>query len=478
VIDSRIHAKAGAADWRPAGLPEISARAVPLANPAANSEASDPIRSITFAFGLGLLVIRFSMLNQMLHVVLHFNPLLMYVFEIPVLIGLVLSGGIWRSFRGRPAYYWTAYGIWMAAVSPFSTWRSGSLHVIWGYWKVELPVLFVIAGLALTWRACRMVMHAIAWGGLISVAAGHFFRNQSSGSERLEITFGTVANANDYACVLLLMLPFVLWLALSSKVMVIRVAMYAAVTAGLYMIFSTGSRGAVLGLLAEILFFLYRGTMRQRMALLMLGPLAVAVAVAGLSGHLMDRMLSFSTVDRGAQAEAAASLEIRQYVLRKTIEYTITHPVLGLGPGQFSTYEGTHNTTVDGRRGIWMDAHNSYLQASSECGIPGLLFFVAGFLSSGHLLSMTYRKACRRPDCGDIRAAVFSVMLGMTGFCVAITFLNFAYFFYGPALGGLAIAMSSAAEHEFETRGAEAGQPVAPVLPTRARSSRGQAWTA
>jgi len=432
---------------------------MPLAGPAAKSAAGDPIRSITFAFGLGLLVIRFGMLNQMLNVILHFNPLLMYVFEISVLIGLLVSGGIWRSFRRSPAYYWTAYGIWMAAVAPFSTWRTGSLTTIRGYWKVELPVLFVIAGLALTWRACRMVMHAIAWGGLITVAAGHFFRNQSSGSERLDITFGTVANSNDYACVLLLMLPFVLWLALSSKVMVVRVAMYAAVTAGIYMMLSTGSRGAMLGLLAEILFFLYRGTMRQRMALLMLGPLAVGVAMAGLSGHVMGRILSFSTVDRGSQAEAAESLELRQYALRKSIEYTIANPVLGVGPGQFSTYEGTHNTTVGGRRGVWMDAHNSYLQASSECGIPGLLFFVAGFLSSGHLLSMTYRKARQRPGCDDIRAAVFSVMLGMTGFCVATAFLNFAYFFYGPALGGLAIAMSSAAEHEFETRGAEAGVP-------------------
>jgi len=92
---------------------------------------------------------------------------------------------------------------------------------------------------------------------------------------------------------------------------------------------------------------------------------------------------------------------------------------------------------------------------------------LAVFLSSGHLLSKTYRKARQRPDCVDIRAAVFSVMLGMTGFCVAITFLNFAYFFYGPALGGLAIAMSSAAEQEFKRRSSEAGQPV--TLPAAAR---------
>lgn len=477
MIDSRIHSGAGATNQGRAGLRETPARPMPLASPAAESEAQSPLQSMTLALGLCLLVVRFSMLNHMLYMILHFNPLLMYVFEIPVLFGLVLTGGIWRSFRGRPAYYWTAYGLWMAAVTPFSTWRSGSLPIIWGYWEVELPVLFVIAGLAITWGDCRKVMYAIAWSGLLTVAAGHFFRDQRY-TERLAITFGTVANANDYACVLLLMVPFVLWLALSSKVLVVRVAMYAAVTAGIYMILSTGSRGAGLGLLAEILFFLYRGTSRQRMALLILGPLAVGVAMAAVSGHVMGRVLAFSREDRGPQAEAAESMALRQYTLQKTIEYTITHPLVGLGPGQFSTYEGTNNKTVGGRHGTWLDAHNSYLQASSECGIPGLLFFVAGFLSSGRLLSMTYRKARGRPDCEDIRAAVFSVMLGMTGFCVAITFLSFAYFFYGPALGGLAIAMSSAAEHEFERRSAEAGQAVASVLPTGAGLSRGQAWTA
>jgi O-antigen ligase len=422
---------------------------------------------MAFAFGLCLLAIRFSMLNQMLHLVLHFNPLLMYIFGIPAMLGLVLSGDFWRSFRGSPAYYWTAYGLWMVAVSPFSAWRSGSLHVVWGYWKVELPLLFVIAGLALTWQACRMVLLAIAWSGLLTVAVGHFFRDQSQlNSERLALTFGTVSNANDYACVLLLMVPFVLWLALSSKVLVIRVTMFAAVAAGIYMILSTGSRGAVLGLLAEILFFLYRGTVRQQIALLILGPLILGVVAVALPPRVLSRALAFSAAADRSQEEAAESTELRRYLLEKTIEYTIAHPVVGVGPGQFSLYEGTHNTMFFGRHGYWRDAHNSYLQASSECGIPGLLFFVAGFLSSARLLSMTYRKARRRPDCEDIRAAVFSVMLGMTGFCVAITFLNFAYFFYGPALGGLAIALSSAAEQEFKRRGAEAGQAV--TLPAAA----------
>ena len=465
MIDSRIHAAAGAADWRRSGPPEIPARTMPLASSEAESEALSPFHGMVFAMGLALLVIRFAMLNQMLHVVLHFNPLLMYVFGIPAMLGLVMTGGIGRTFRGRPAYYWTAYGVWMAVAAPFSVWKSGSLPIVWGFWEVELPVMFVIAGLALTWRNCRGVMHAIAWSGLLTVAAGHFFRDPKA-TERLAITFGTVANPNDYACVLLLMVPFMLWLALSAKAMVVRVAMFAAVAAGIYMILSTASRGAALGLAMEFLFLLFRGTMRQRIVFLTLGSLVLIAVVAAVPERIMDRVLAFSAQDRSAESDPAESAQRRWYAIRKGIEYTLAYPILGVGPGQFSTYEGTHNTIIR-NHGLWMDAHCSYLQASSECGFPGLLFFVAGFVSTGRLLSGTFRKARRRLDCDDIRTAVFCVMLGMTGFCVGIAFLNFAYFFYGPALGGLAIAMSSAAEQEFKRRSSEAGQPV--TLPAAAR---------
>ena len=461
-VTDRVRARA----WK------IPARVTPPAIPAAASGANNPFLAVSLAMGLGLLVVRFSMLNQMLYVLLNINPLLMYLFGIPTMVGVVLSGGIWRSFRGAPAYYWTAYALWMALVSPFSVWRSGSLPVVWGYWKVELPVLFVIAGLAITWRSCRMVMYAIAWSGVLTVAAGKFFRDPSS-DERLAITFGTVANANDYACVLLLMIPFLLWMALSSKKLAVRMVMLVAVAAGIYMIVSTGSRGAAVGLLAEMLFLLFRGSVRQRIALLTLGLGIVVLAVIVAPKHLIDRILSFSTEDRGSQAEAAESMLLRQYTNQKALEYTLTHPITGVGPGQFSTYEGTHNTVVN-QHGYWIDAHNSYLQVSCETGLPGLLFFVGGFLSTGYLLNKTYRKARSRPDCADIQVAALCIMLGMTGYCVGIAFLNFAYFFYGPALGGLAIAVRTAAEREFATRPVPA--PGNPVLPVRTGSPKGRAW--
>ena len=34
-------------------------------------------------------------------------------------------------------------------------------------------------------------------------------------------------------------------------------------------------------------------------------------------------------------------------------------------------------SAAEGTRGQWLGTHNTYTQISSECGLPGLLFFVA-----------------------------------------------------------------------------------------------------
>ena len=106
--------------------------------------------------------------------------------------------------------------------------------------------------------------------------------------------------------------------------------------------------------------------------------------------------------------------------------------------------------------GSWHDTHNSFTQAASECGIPAGILYVAGIVSTFWLLNSTYRRARARTDCQDIRTATFCIMLALVGYCTATLFLNFAYFFYLPAIGGLTVAVTEAAKTEFLTRKAPA----------------------
>src|ERR1035438_10159983 len=91
---------------------------------------------------------------------------------------------------------------------------------------------------------------------------------------------------------------------------------------------------------ADVLFFLWRAPARQKVALLLLGPIAACVFLVAVPGTIWDRIRSFSS---GPSIEAVESFESRRYLLDKSIEYTIKFPLFGVGPGQFASYEGGHS---------------------------------------------------------------------------------------------------------------------------------------
>jgi O-antigen ligase len=411
----------------------------------------DPLRSIAFHLGLLLLFLRISMLHQVQTVMMGFNLYLLYLFGIPAIIGVVAAGGLRRAFRGRPAYYWTGFAIWMFLAIPFSSYRRGSAELLLTYLRTDLIMLFVTGGLAVTWRECKQLMHAIAWGVVVNLMCARIFLKGVGSEHRVSLEFGSISNPNDLAAHLLFALPFLLWVAMSSKFILMRLFAMLGVVYGLYVILGTGSRGALVALGVATVYFLVRGTALQRLVLVGIAPIVAAVLLTVVPARILQRLTSFSTSDANAMGDAIASSMTRQYLLKTSIGYTLQYPLFGVGPGQFSSFEGMHNQII-GTHGYWQEAHNTFTQVSSECGIPGAILFIAGIVSTFLLLNRTFRQTRNRPDCADIRAAVFCVSLALVAFCTAIAFVNFAYFFYLPAMAGLAIAMSKAAQVEFQSR--------------------------
>lgn len=411
----------------------------------------DPIRSIAFHWGLLLVFLRISMFHQVQDMMMGFSLHLLYVVGIPAIIGVVAAGGLRRAFRGRPTYYWIGFAIWMFLAIPFSFYRRASAELFLTYLRTDLIMLFITAGLAVTWRECKQVMYAIAWGAVGNLMCARIFLRGMGSQNRFSLEFGTISNPNDLAAHLLLALPFLLWVAMSSKFLLVRIFAMLGVAYGLYVILGTGSRGAFVGLGVATAYFLLRGTVRQRLAFVAIAPVVAAVLLTVVPSPILRRLTSFSASDANAMGDAIASSEVRRYLFWKSIEYTFDYPIFGVGPGQFSSFEGMHNQIV-GTHGVWQEAHNTFTQVSSECGIPALILYIAGIVSTFLLLNRTLRQARNRPECADIRAAVFCVSLALVAFCTAIAFVNFAYFFYLPAMAGLAIAMSKAAQIEFHSR--------------------------
>jgi O-antigen ligase len=413
--------------------------------------------------GVVLVFIRFSIIHQLLTYVLHINLYLLYLFGIPTFLGVALTGGIQRTLRGRPAVFWTIFAVWLIAGVPFSSWRGGSVAALMPYLRTDFPMLFVIAGLALTWRECQSMMRAIASGAVVIMVAAKLFQEESGRfGERLALNFGIISDSNDYACHLVLVLPFLIWVGLAAKSKALRLAAWGGAGYGVLLILRTASRGALVALAAGAMFWLLRGTMRQRIGLLAAGPIAAVTLIAFVPRSSLIRIVSFSAGNMGASQEALESSTMRRYLLEQSVRYTLQHPIFGVGMDQFSSFEGGHNQIM-GAHGYWHETHNTYTQVSSECGMPALALYLAGILSTFLLVNRVYRQARERPECEDIRTAAFCIMLAMTTYCTAITFLNFAYFFYLPVMSSLAIAVSRAAQDELARRPSASPEPGQPL---------------
>jgi putative inorganic carbon (HCO3(-)) transporter len=109
----------------------------------------------------------------------------------------------------------------------------------------------------------------------------------------------------------------------------------------------------------------------------------------------------------------------RLQIWSRGIGYMLQNPVLGLGPGNFQTAEGTLSPMAERQQfGIgvrWNAPHNSFVQVAAELGMPGVALYVAVIVSA-------FRALRRSAD--PLTPALIASLLG---FVVGSFFLSLAY---------------------------------------------------
>ncbi len=417
------------------------------------AEVNDPIRRLGLNFTIAFLFFRFTGLHEIAAARFGVNTYVLYILGIPAILCLVLSDGLTRTLRSRQAKYWVGFAVCLIMAVPFSDWIGGSLTLVFGYLRNELLVLFLIAGLVITWRECWRLLGMISIACIVVMLLGQFFTAETMGNEdRLAIATGlTMGNANDYAALLTLLLPFLgLVLITPGRTIVLRCLALCGLLFGFYMMLSTGSRGGLIASLAALVMMLLRLPPFKKMALA-LAALVIGVTMWQVLPEPITQRLATLVSDNSGGTEAIASEESRQYLLQKSLLFTAQHPLLGVGPGQFINHEGLGAKAL-GHHGSWHETHNTYTQISSEAGIPAAIFFIAALVSTYRLLSGTLKQARARPPSRQnamIAAGAFCALIALVAFCSSSLFLSLAYRFYFPALTGIAIALSRAAQREW-----------------------------
>jgi len=79
----------------------------PTVEPYTGADQQNPARQLAFFAAWMMVFLRFSLLHQFANYFAHANLYLLYLFGIPAFLGVLISGGIRRTFQGRPAYWLT-----------------------------------------------------------------------------------------------------------------------------------------------------------------------------------------------------------------------------------------------------------------------------------------------------------------------------------------------------------------------------------
>jgi O-antigen ligase len=410
------------------------------------SELDNPLRKLGFYLALAFIFCRFSLFGELVSTTLNFDPHVARILGIPVVVLALFTGGLRRVLRSRLAYAWLGLAVWMTLSAPLSFWPGGSVSLILSYVRGQLPMLLIVGGLVLTWKECRLVLMSIALACVVNVLSGKLFVMNPDSDSRLSLELGTIGNANDFTAHLFYVLPMVIFVLLISRGWIRRILCLGVLGYGLYYCASTGSRGGLVAFAAVCAFTMIRAPGRVRIGALAAAAVMSLLLLAVLPQSLLHRYATLFTNDSD-DIEAIQSTATRTRLLESSIRFSLQHPLLGVGPGEFSDYEAKVAKS-EGIKAAWQVTHNAYTQVSSEVGIPALLFYLAGIVMTFRTFGKLYRAARYRPKLRSMAMACFCCQLSMVGFCTATIFLSLAYTMYLPTMSGLALALSRSLDRE------------------------------
>jgi O-antigen ligase len=402
------------------------------------TKSKETVRRAAFYLSLALVFIRCSQIHELVNYRFHINAYMLFVVGIPAILGLIISKSLFKSFRFPQAYLWLGFSIWISLTIPFAVWKGGSAQMVEDYWRTNVVLFILLGGLTTSWVEFERLLQVLALSCVVNLVIIKVY-GQLDENGRMTLPFGALANSNDYAAHLLMLLPCVLWVALRAKSFKFRVVTLGVFGYGLFAVLSSASRGALVALSVGIVYFLLTASNKQRIWSVGLVAVMLSVAFSAMSHDAVQRMLSFSK-SSSASEEALESSDIRKRVLQDAIGYAFRYPIFGLGPGNFSTVEGKS------KPGMWEPAHNSYVTIATECGFPGLFLFIGGIGLSFQTFWRIWRKFQRNPEACKVVQAATCMQLMMITFCVAVGFLNFGFAFHFPLFVGISIAMAYATE--------------------------------
>jgi putative inorganic carbon (hco3(-)) transporter len=307
-------------------------------------------------------------------------------FKIPFVICLVgglvaLTTRAMKAFDSAPGIPLVCLILWMALATGLSNWRGGSANFLLYFVGLEIVLFLLAASAPRSFADIRKVAYFVLGAYILySVIASVNGKDIT----RFDLK-GTFGNADDVALLAGFVIPFLVLAALQMRNPAVKaIVMVAGCGFLLRTVGMTGTRAAIPALIGMLGVYFLRGTGTQRLMVVVMTAVGIVAMIAILPTTILTRFATITksfdsekVMEESTGDEAMGSLAERTDLVKDGIRMTITHPIFGVGPNEYSDYRSQHYDNGAGGRKRFFPPHNTFIEVSSEEGIPGLICYVS-----------------------------------------------------------------------------------------------------
>ena len=352
-----------------------------------------------------------------------------------------------EGLRTWPSRVMLALGAWSVVTALFGIGVGSSLSFIIEFYS---KVLLFWALLTVAMRSAAdirffMWSYVLSAAFLVYLAMFVFSLTSFAGGAINRLDNLYMYDSNDIGCIFSVAIPFALLLFQTSGARgkiatgLILVGIAGATALG-------GSRGGLLGIVAVGLATLVLASdlsWTKRLAF-------VAVFAGGLAWFAppgyWEQMQTLKHLENDYNVTDDYG---RLKIAKRGLGYFYSHPLFGIGAGNFSLAEGTISPLAKDQvaeQVMWVAPHNSFLQTAAEMGVPGFLLWTS-LIVGGVVGMLRMRKRMPRewlrgtPDQRFLYLATTYIPTALIGFSVTASFVSFAYHDILPIVAAMVSGM-------------------------------------
>ena len=308
---------------------------------------------------------------------------------------------------------------------PFASWRGGAFDTVINKFSKGVIVAILIYMVSTSVNEVRKLL-AIQAGTIAALTVLSVFVHHTQEGRLMGIQKGILENPNDFAINIAINFPLCIAFFFAAKSFLAKAFWGVSLIFMMWGVIATYSRSGLLAMMVTVVICIWEFGIRGKRTSVLVSAVfigMIAIGVVIITPNYLTRIESMVLGNIEGSGDKG-SLAARQELLKLSLTTMVTHPIFGIGPGDFQSYTQS-----------WHVAHNTYTELGAEAGVPACFLFLLMLVLSLRKIRRV-RKLPGYESSEDIRlwtSALWAAMAAyMAGALFASTEYNlFPYFMVG-----------------------------------------------